>query len=244
MKKTIIAIMLFSILFPACSQLSKEDPLPQPTATPDPCGGDLIMEGFDEIQSAVNNFQDLVYISNFTPQSQMISLILKLQEVRHELQNSGVKDCHEASRDASILYMNSVIEYLSRFMSGETPDNFYTDIYNSQVMWTSVMEEMNVVKIQAGQEPNVVPDISSLLPQGLDEAVFVINDGTKSVNVRANPNIDADIIGSLEPNLQAVGLGKSEAGDWIQINLDGLIGWVFTETIALNKPIEDLTVIN
>ena len=244
MKKAVILFALFSILLSACSLIAPDNPPSQPISKPDPCAADLIMEGFDTIQSAVSNFQDLVYISHFTPKSQMISLVLKLQEIRHELQDSEIPDCHEASRNASILYMNSVIQYLSRFMSGETPDNFYTDIYNSQVMWTSVLEEMNAVKIQAGLEPDEVPDISSLLPQGLDETVFVINNGTSSVNVRAQPYIEADIIASLESNTQAIGLGKSAAGDWIQVNQNGLIGWVFTDTVTLSLPVEDLPVIN
>jgi hypothetical protein len=33
-------------------------------------------------------------------------------------------------------------------------------------------------------------------------------------------------------------LGKNETGDWIRINLKGIIGWVYIETIELSEDLD------
>jgi len=43
--------------------------------------------------------------------------------------------------------------------------------------------------------------------------------------------------------MQAPALGRTEAGDWIQVNLEGVLGWVFAETVTINVPIENLPVV-
>ena len=60
--------------------------------------------------------------------------------------------------------------------------------------------------------------------------------------MRSQPGLDADIISQLEPGMQAIGLARNASGDWLQINLDGVIGWVYTEMVTSSMDIEELPV--
>lgn len=72
----------------------------------------------------------------------------------------------------------------------------------------------------------------------------MINEGTSAVNLRSAPNTDAAVVASLETGASATALGKNEAGDWIQVDLNGTLGWVFAENITLNVAIEELQIID
>jgi uncharacterized protein YgiM (DUF1202 family) len=59
----------------------------------------------------------------------------------------------------------------------------------------------------------------------------------EQVNVRSGPGTDYDLIGVLIANQQAVALGRSPGGTWIQIVYDGGVdntGWVFGDLVNLN----------
>jgi len=62
------------------------------------------------------------------------------------------------------------------------------------------------------------------------------------VNVRSQPNLNADIIFQLEPGMQAIGLARNEPGDWLQINLNGTIGWVNAEMVTTSAAVEELPI--
>jgi hypothetical protein len=247
MKRTLLSMLICSLLFSACSVFSPAEPTPEPTQaptpTPDPCSAELIVEDMEKIQKLINKFQEIALLANFTPQPSLIDPVMKLQEFLWEMGEYDAPECQRELKAASIQYMNSVIQYLALFMGGESAENVDTGIQNSQFLWHSVLREFNTVMAEAGLEPQEIPDISSQMPKAQDTGVLVTNDGTQSVNVRLHPDLNADIIGSLDPSVQALGIGKNAVGDWIQINLGGLLGWVFAEMVALDPPIDTLPVV-
>ena len=212
------------------------------TPTPDPCAPENLLEEVEKVQNLVNKFQDLAYLANFTPQTELIVPIMEMQAVRRELQQLEVPACEEAIKTASLNYMNATINYLAFFMGGESQENIDAGIQNSQVLWQGVLNEFSTLLGSAGLIEEEVPDISSSVPSPTDSGIFITNEGFNGVNVRGLPDLDGEIIASLETGMQAIGIARNEAGDWIQINLDGVIGWVFAETVTANEPLEDLPV--
>ena len=101
---------------------------------------------------------------------------------------------------------------------------------------------LNKLLTSAGLVSDELPDIGGAVPSTAENTIFVANEGTQRVNVRNQPELNADIISVLEPGMQAIGLSRNEAGDWLLINLDGVIGWVFTEMISPSSPVEDLEI--
>ena len=94
----------------------------------------------------------------------------------------------------------------------------------------------------AGLISEELPDISSSVPSPTGSGIFVSTSGTQAVNVRENPDIDANIVGRLEPGMQSIGLSRTEASDWVLINLEGIVGWVSADVIALSEDINNLAV--
>jgi len=251
MKKTIILFAICAIFISSCSLLSgvgsEPTPVPPtptaaPTATPDPCAAENLLDEVEKVQEIVNAFQDVAYVANFTPQTELVIPILQLQEIRRDLQKLEVPECEESIKNASINYMNATINYLAFFMGGESQENVDAGIQNSQVLWQVVLSEFSNLLGSAGLIEEEVPDISSAVPSATDSGIFITNDGFNGINVRALPDLEGEILTSLEPGMQAIGIARNEAGDWVQINLDGVIGWVFAETVTATEPIEDLPV--
>lgn len=251
MKKTIILLAISAILISSCSLLSglgaNPTPLPPtptaaPTATPDPCASENLLAEVEKVQEIVNAFQDVAYVANFTPQTELVTPILQLQEIRRDLQKLQVPACEDSIKNASLNYMNATINYLAFFMGGESQENVDAGIQNSQVLWQVVLSEFSNLLGSAGLIEEESPDISSAVPSATDSGIFITNDTFNGINVREEPNLDGEIIASLEPGLQAIGISRNEVGDWVQINLDGVIGWVFAETVTANEPLENLPV--
>ncbi len=250
MKKIVFIISIAAIFISSCSVVEKFTPVdptpipppPMPTALPDPCASENLLEGVEKVQDLVNAFQDVAYVANFTPQTELILPIMEMQAVRRDLQKLDVPDCEEAIKTASLNYMNSTINYLSFFMGGETKENVDAGIQNSQVLWQVVLGEFNKLLTSAGLVSEELPDIGNAMPQTTDSNYFVNNDGTQRVNVRSQPNLNAAIISQFEPGMQAIGLARNEPGDWLQINLNGVIGWVYTEMVTTSETVEELPV--
>ncbi len=251
MKKTMIILVSSSVLISACSVFAglqpdptplPPTPSPMPTATPDPCAPENLLAEVEKVQVIVNAFQDVAYVANFTPQTELIVPILELQKARRDLQQLEVPVCEEDIKNSALNYMNATINYLAFFMGGESQENVDAGIQNSQVLWQVVLGEFSKLLGSAGLIEEDLPDIGSTVPSATDSGVFITNDGSQGVNIREQPDLAGEIITSLEPGMQAIGIARDEAADWVQINLDGIIGWVFAETISSNEPVEDLPV--
>ena len=250
MKKTMILISIAALFISSCSVIENFmavdptpiPPTPMPTATLDPCASENLLDEVERVQDLVNEFQDIAYVANFTQQTELIVPIMEMQAVRRDLQKLDVPVCEEAIKAASLSYMNSTINYLAFFMGGETKENVDAGIQNSQVLWQVVLEEFNKLLTSAGLVSEEIPDIGIAAPLSTEGSVIVGNEGGQRVNVRSQPDIDADIISHLEPGMQAIGLSRNEPGDWLLINMDGVIGWVFTETVTTSAAIEELPI--
>jgi hypothetical protein len=59
------------------------------------------------------------------------------------------------------------------------------------------------------------------------------------VNVRTGPSTEYELVGVLIAGQQAVAIGRSAGGDWIQINYPGVPGnvaWVYSPFVVLDPP--------
>jgi transforming growth factor-beta-induced protein len=57
--------------------------------------------------------------------------------------------------------------------------------------------------------------------------VSVTNNRPNTLNFRSGPGLDRSIIGAFPIGARAEAVARNEAGDWVQINNEGVIGWVF-----------------
>ena len=246
--KKIVIMVGLSFLIASCSLINprpQTTPTPVPSTptispTPEPCSQENIIEEMEYVQDLVNEFQDIAYVANFTPQTELVNPIMQLQNTRRKLQKLEVPDCLENVKNASLNYMNTTINYLAYFMGGETKENVDAGIQNSQVLWKVVLNEFSNALSTAGLAPEEIPGVSSGPPETSDTSIWATNEGDAAINVRQEPNLDADIVSKFEPGMQAAVILRNDDGDWIQINLEGTIGWVFVENATISVPIEDV----
>jgi len=72
--------------------------------------------------------------------------------------------------------------------------------------------------------------------------ITVANTGTFSVNIRERPDLNSDIIGSLESGDEAVGIARSEDSSWVFIRYGDVEGWVSLDVVDISSPTDTLPV--
>ena len=250
--KNVIFIALICIAITSCTLFPSASPtptvtaapLPSATTTPDPCCAEYVLMDIEEIQSLTYKFQDIAYIANFTSQAQLIDPILRLQEVRREIQYLDLPACEANVKEAIVNYMNAVIDYLAVFMGGGDTENVQSGIAKSELLWQQVLDEYNQLAETSGIEAELLPEIGkAIISIEETSTIQVSNETDQSVNVRTLPNLDASIVAKLEPGMIARGIARTETSDWIQINLDGTVGWVSADFITLNVLAEEIPVV-
>jgi hypothetical protein len=257
MKKTIVLLLLTAILISSCSLLSGEgvDETPlaptatmMPTATPDPCAPENLEDALQPLIDLINTYRDTALVASITQQVMMPIPLLELQENRRTVQNFDVPECQEQLKAAALEYMVASFNVFGAFATyDQTVPEEKIEIENAlnsleETLWQNVLFQVNILMVDAGlrEELEVLPSIS---PEGNNFlGISISNDTNAGINVRGLPDLNADIIASLEPGMQAIGLARTEAGDWVQVNLDGVIGWVFAETISSDEPLDSLPV--
>ncbi len=252
MKKTIILISVVAIFISSWSLIenfmpadpTQISPTPIPTAILDPCAPENLLDEVAKVQDLVNEFQDTMYVANFTPSTMMVVPIMEMQDVRRDLQKLDVPACEESIKTASLNYMISTINYLALFMANPDPiaEDLIANQQNSQVLWQIVLGEFDKLLTSAGLVSEEFPEMDNAALQTTDSGFLVGNDGTQRVNVRNQPDLNADIISQFEPGMLAFGLARNEAGDWLLINLNGVIGWVYTDMVTTSTGVEELPI--
>jgi len=77
-------------------------------------------------------------------------------------------------------------------------------------------------------------------PSWTGPAVTVVVEGA---NVRAGPGTAFPVVGGLYQDEKAPLLGRSQAGDWLQVQLPDSLGWIFAPLVETSLPIADLPVV-
>lgn len=88
--------------------------------------------------------------------------------------------------------------------------------------------------------PAPLAQASPLPAQPSRPQATVIVDG---VNVRAGPGTEFDVVGSLVRDASMLLVGRNAAGDWVQIEMPGGVGWVFVQLIQPSVDVEALPVL-
>lgn len=258
MKKYSLVIAIIILLFSACSALKSTatpatpTPLPTPTPTPDPCSKENILAEAEELRLLVSEFQEVELLANMTNFNYMYDPILRLQELRYEILRTNVPECLETFKAVSVNYSIEAINYLTTFMnlrlnseeiSEKDNENFNIAMQTSQTWWQEVLKEFRNIASIAGVEIQATPAANNVAPSATGISATATNEGTAAVNVRTTPDLNASIVASMEKGIQADVIGRNEASDWLQVKISDVIGWVFTEMVVTNVPVDQLPVV-
>jgi len=244
-KLLILLILIFGIA--GCDTFVQEEYVPvftplAPTMTADPCSADNISEDLETIRSNLVEFHEIRLFADNSRADYLSTPLEQLQEIRTRLTNLPTPGCMGTFRQAYMYYTGEVIRYLTERMNNPRSSDYKIGQENTLALWEIVDEEYQ--KLALTVQPMFIPLTGQVqdFDKELETGITAINDGSQSVNIRSSAALNSSIIGRLEPGMRGLVLGKNEAGDWIQINLKGIIGWVFIDTVELSEEIEQIPI--
>jgi hypothetical protein len=124
MKTKLLPVVLFSIVFTiiltACGKDATpiSSATPTITVTPDLCAPGNIEAEVNKVHKYMREFDDESTVAANMPQEQISGAITELQRIRREAEDEPIPDCLVNLKTYQIAHMNSVINTLVAFMSG------------------------------------------------------------------------------------------------------------------------------
>ena len=65
-----------------------------------------------------------------------------------------------------------------------------------------------------------------------------------NLNVRSGPGLDYDVLAVISRDSSYPALGRNEDGSWVEIDVDGTVGWVSAEWVEVAPSLDDLMVVD
>jgi len=242
-----ILLVLLIGIFSSCQYLAPIDLDPvntplAPTMTPDPCNSENLSDEMEVIRSSFTEFQELTFIANNSRPEDLIEPVLRLEEIRTRIINLPLPGCLRKLQAKFSEYSGSVISYLSERMKDPKSDAYLIEQKNSETLWQAVEDEYEKAILTVTNQFIPITGSGNAFAEK-SNFVLAFNDGTKSVNIRVNDDLDSAVIGQLDPGMQALVVGKNDDASWLRINMPGVYGWVFFEMVELTGSLEDIPVI-
>lgn len=228
------------------------------TPTVDECSPTGIVPVVKQIQAKMQEFDDVTFVANMTAQAQLVDPILRLQDIRRDVENLTVPSCAATLQSAAVAYMNGVITTLTHFMGG-----MQTEVVNQEVSASQNLriqyetERARLLGVTYIPQPTLTPAPTSapaatgtpkaqeVTPAESISGIRITNNSAAPVNLRANPSTSGEVVGILSPNQSLTAVARNEAGDWIQVNAPEVAGgtaWVFGKLVSLDPSADGLPV--
>lgn len=112
------ALVLIAIFVVAILLLIKAKQSSLAIGSEDPCSPKNIVSEVKKVYDLMHKFDDYTFVANLTNQTELAEPIMKMQDVRYELEYTETAECTVTLQQDAINYMNSVIIYLGHFMGG------------------------------------------------------------------------------------------------------------------------------
>jgi hypothetical protein len=260
------AIILVTLLCSACSpEIAQTIPTTTITATPDPCSKANISSGIQRISELMQEFDDITFVASLAPKEQLSDLILNLQDVRRRTDVNNPPVCVAKLQSTAVNYMNEVILFLAHYMGGTDVSQINLERNNSQSLRNAYEEEYahmtgatyisptplptnQIAEIQVTDTPSptqtATPNVESPTETEATE-VIVTNPGPSAINLHNYPDVNARLVGFLNPEENAQAIARTNTGDWILITYSkamGGSGWVLAKLIQTDHSVELLPI--
>lgn len=214
------------------------------------CSAENIEGTLLKTHELMREFDQVLFIAQNAPPSQLVSPLMKMQEIRHTAEQQKAPDCMQALKTHRDNYMNATLIYMAHFMSGQESTiqtemaaaaKFQTD-YKSEL--TRLLEENKLAPVS---EVSVSPEIQSL-PAEIEQSapeVSAVNTAETTALLRKQPDYEAEIAGALEPDQQVRVLARSADQLWLQVECadapDGK-AWIDRQSVEISGAEESLPV--
>lgn len=123
-----------------------------------------------------------------------------------------------------------------RYTFNGAPINF--EQMEARGLFLTADEETQRGVVSAGTPPLAQPTVDPLRDAFV---ATVVLDPTANLNLRRNPNVDAEVLARIPSGSQVVVFTRTPSGDWLEATFEGARGWIASQfvTLAFNgRPVE------
>ncbi len=197
----------------------------------------------------MREFDDASLLATNTPLDQMNSTIANLQRIRRTAEDLEVPSCLNTLKQVQLAHMNTVINTMLGFLS-----NSESEILNQNIELARQLHDQYTIELASllGLTVEIAPtEAAEETPQAdiapTDATLVVTNPGPTTVNLRAQPALDAKTLGILDVNASAVVVGRTADAHWYHVEFTDQPGqtvWIYASLVQISDPNVDLPVID
>jgi hypothetical protein len=231
---------------PKPTNTSKVTVTPAPTATPDPCAPENISKEVEKVHKHMREFDDASLLASNTPVAQLNPSIADLQRIRREAEDQEIPFCLTTLKQYQLAHMNTVINTMLYMLSYQGSDAD-KDVLNQGIALARQQHDQYILELANVLGLTVVAAPTAAVTEGTPEAgatpapvaVLITNPGPAAVNLRTQPDLNADTLGILDIGAGAVVLGRTADTLWYQVEFPGQAGqtaWVYAPLVQLSDP--------
>jgi hypothetical protein len=248
MKKAIILWMAICIFLSlsACATLVPVPAVtatPSVTATPDLCSTAYLPNAVKAVNNLTRQFDDYAALAKSTPKSQLVQVIPPLQTIRRAAQDQVVPACLKQLKIYQISYMDTLIQTLLVFDSSQNTSD--ANILNNGLAQAQQYRNQYVIELAhlLGMTVVVPPTVTAGTPAAVKTntpnptapVITITNPGSDPINLHSSASLTSQTIGTLNAGASAPAIGKSAAGDWVLIQVNGKPAWIFASLIKFTN---------
>jgi hypothetical protein len=267
MVHNLLFCLLVVLLFSACSPSPSED---DPVLLPDPCAPENIHMTIKPLDMLMGAFEDTTAVAYKMPRQMVADQITVLQEIRRDVSDKDVSSCLNDLKRVQIEYMDSVINTLLAFLEGapgqvttkglgsswELRSRYFDELERllgvtltprpTEIHWTPqvFLEPTEQITVPVETNTPIPTRTVKFTPTIFSTIAMVVN--PRGANVRSGPSVlyESRLVIPTEEMVEVI--GRLENGEWLLIRKPEMpegTGWVFTELVKLESPIEQIPVV-
>ncbi|BCY19501.1 hypothetical protein hrd7_33500 (plasmid) [Leptolinea sp. HRD-7] len=211
-------------------------------ATPepvDPCSSiEAKRPEIENLARIMGEFDDTSYLIQSIPdRNQMVQVILVLQAIRREAINYKAPECLKPLKEAQVNFMSGVVLTSISIMSSASDDTIKNQLAQTRSLRASFDQELanqlGLKYITATPVPTIPP--TAVPPTSTTSPVTATVD--QDIYVVQGPGLTFPAVGTFLKGQITNVIGRTEKGDWIEIDIPsspGNAGWVPKQLIKLN----------
>jgi uncharacterized protein YraI len=214
-----------------------------PSSTPDPCSKENLPAEVKTISRTMAEFDELSFLAQSTPKEQLAVVILEMHKVRNTAVDMDVPTCLDEVKGVEVSFMDGVILTMSNFMAGASGIPIQSQI-NATRELRNKYESMVAEKLGVAYVTSTPLPPTPVVPTSTPGKITVST--TQDMYVLGGPSLDYTAVGTIQVGETANAIGRSEIGEWIQIELvakPGETGWLPKPMIKLNGKYIDLPIV-
>lgn len=231
-----------------------EPPPPSATPEPDPCAPENISTEAEKIHKLMREFDDASLLASNTPIEQLNSSIADLQRIRRDTEDQSTPSCLTTLKQYQLAHMNTVITTML-LMLGYQGTDAETENLNQGIALARQQHDQYVLELANVLGLTVVAAPTSASAEGTPQAdgtpaptpLVITNPGPTLVNLRNQPDLNAENLGILDIGAAAVVLGRTADALWYQVEFPGQPGqtaWVYASLVQLADSTVELPVVS